>query len=74
MITANGMMVRTAVKEISTIGRATQGVRVVRLEEGDRVSSVAKVISDEENGGENAESKAPGDVSSGGSPAGEPAS
>jgi DNA gyrase subunit A len=50
MITANGMMVRTAVKEISTIGRATQGVRVVRLEDGDRVSSVAKVISVEENG------------------------
>jgi DNA gyrase subunit A len=50
MITANDMMVRTAVKEISTIGRATQGVRVVRLEDGDRVSSVAKVISVEENG------------------------
>ena len=58
MITANGMMVRTAVKEISTIGRATQGVRVVRLEEGDRVSSVAKVISDEGNGGASAENAA----------------
>jgi len=50
MITASGMTVRVAVKEISTIGRATQGVRVVRLDEGDRLSSVAKVIG--ENGGE----------------------
>jgi DNA gyrase subunit A len=44
LTTASGMMVRTAVKEISIIGRATQGVRVHKLEEGDRVASVAKVI------------------------------
>lgn len=48
MITASGMTVRVAVKEISTIGRATQGVRVVRLDEGDRLSSVGKVIAEEE--------------------------
>jgi DNA gyrase subunit A len=50
MITASGMMVRTSVKEIPTIGRATQGVRVIRMDAGDRLSSVAKVIGEEEEG------------------------
>ena len=31
-------------KDISTIGRATQGVRVMRLSEGDEVVSAAKVV------------------------------
>ncbi len=49
MITTSGMMVRTTVKGISKIGRATKGVRVVSLKEGDRLSSVAKVISEYED-------------------------
>ena len=49
LITANGMMVRTAAKEISVIGRATQGVRVVSLKEGDRLSTLAKVMGDKED-------------------------
>ena len=55
LTTANGMMVRTAVKEISIIGRATQGVRVHKLKEGDRVTSVAKVIPEVNGVGEKAE-------------------
>jgi DNA gyrase subunit A len=37
------MVVRTKIKDISVMGRATQGVRVIRLDEGDRVVSVARV-------------------------------
>ena len=51
LTTANGKTVRTAVDEISVIGRATQGVRVLKLDEGDRVASFARVIR-EEGGGE----------------------
>ncbi len=55
LTTANGMMVRTAVTEISIIGRATQGVRVHKLHEGDRVTSIAKVIPEVNGVGEKAE-------------------
>lgn len=46
LITANGMMVRTGVKEISIIGRVTQGVRVVSLKGGDRLATISRVVSD----------------------------
>jgi DNA gyrase subunit A len=51
MITAGGMMVRTCAKEISKIGRATRGVRIVSLKEGDHLSSATKVISEYEEKG-----------------------
>ncbi|QDV90004.1 DNA gyrase subunit A [Phycisphaerae bacterium RAS2] len=51
MITAKGIMLRTAVSETREIGRATQGVRLIRLDEGDKVVSVARVAKDEDEGG-----------------------
>lgn len=48
IITQNGMVVRCPVKDIRTVGRNTQGVRVIRLEEKDKVSSVASVVKKEE--------------------------
>jgi len=33
-----------SVKDISTIGRATQGYRVMRLKDGDKVAMVARVV------------------------------
>ena len=44
-----GMMVRIPVKDIRIQGRNTMGVRIMRLNENDKVVSVAKII---ENGGE----------------------
>ena len=41
MVTEGGMLIRMNVGEIRRIGRATQGVRVIRLDDGDRVVSVA---------------------------------
>ncbi len=50
LITRNGVVNRQGVSEIRTIGRATQGVRLVSLDEGDRLVDVARVIV--ENGDE----------------------
>lgn len=48
LISQNGIIIRTRAGQISTMGRSTQGVRVMKLREGDKVSSVAKVLVDEE--------------------------
>jgi DNA gyrase subunit A len=39
VISQKGQVIRTATKSISQLGRATQGVRIMRLEEGDKVAS-----------------------------------
>ena len=43
-ISQNGMVQRTAVSGISRMGRPTQGVRVMNLKSGDRVSAVAPIV------------------------------
>ena len=45
LISREGMMLRTAIKEISKQGRATQGVRVMSLKGDDVVASVAVLVS-----------------------------
>ena len=51
MISQEGKVTRLPVREISLIGRATQGVRLQGLEVGDRVAAVTSLVADE-NGGE----------------------
>ncbi|MFH1877472.1 MAG: DNA gyrase subunit A [Candidatus Omnitrophota bacterium] len=48
LISIQGMIVRVAVKGISNIGRATQGVRVINLNASDKLTSVASVIGKED--------------------------
>jgi len=48
LITDNGQIIRTRVKEVRRAGRATQGVRVMRLGQTGRVAAVAPVVKDEE--------------------------
>ena len=43
----NGMMVRVPVEEIRIQGRNTMGVRIMRLNERDKVVSVAKIVETE---------------------------
>jgi DNA gyrase subunit A len=43
LISHDGTVIRTAADGISRMGRATQGVRVMNLREGDRVSAIARV-------------------------------
>ena len=49
VISKNGIIIRTAVKDISEIGRATQGVRIMKVGDDDRVIAAAKIVK-EENG------------------------
>lgn len=46
--TKKGVVIRTGVKDIRVMGRATQGVRIIKLHEGDRVVDIAKLADDEE--------------------------
>ena len=48
IITQNGMMIRTHVGGISTMGRNTQGVRLINLKSGDAIGDVTKIVSEEE--------------------------
>jgi len=48
VITRNGVVNRQRVAEISVIGRATQGVKLVNLDEGDSVVDVARVVAEDE--------------------------
>ncbi|MGA2623143.1 MAG: DNA gyrase subunit A [Bacteroidota bacterium] len=47
IVTAQGVVIRQPAKEIRIAGRNTQGVRLIRLESGDKVSAVAAVPSEE---------------------------
>jgi len=49
IITTQGVMIRQPVDSIRTIGRNTQGVRLLRLDDGATISSVTKVIKDQED-------------------------
>jgi DNA gyrase subunit A len=48
LITEKGMIIRLNTADISTIGRNTQGVRLIQLEEGDHLVSVARLAEREE--------------------------
>ena len=47
MMSSNGQAIRVAVKDIPTLGRATQGVRIMRMTEGDTVASIGIVLPEE---------------------------
>ena len=47
VITQTGMFLRCAIKDIRPTGRAAQGVRLIKLDDKDRVSCVAPVIAEE---------------------------
>jgi DNA gyrase subunit A len=42
-----GTIIRLNVSDISNMGRATQGVRLMKMQKDDRVSSVAKIVTEE---------------------------
>jgi DNA gyrase subunit A len=49
LITRKGVVNRQRVEAISLIGRATQGVKLVNLDEGDVLMDVARIIADDED-------------------------
>jgi DNA gyrase subunit A len=50
MITTGGVLIRTKVKQIREMGRSTQGVTLINLDDGQKLSGLQKVVeSDEED-------------------------
>ena len=50
IVTVGGVIIRLSVKDISTMGRYTQGVKLIRIQDEEEVATVARVeISDEES-------------------------
>jgi DNA gyrase subunit A len=49
VITTNGILIRQPVKDIRTLGRVTQGVRLIRLEEGDKIADITTVTRDDDD-------------------------
>ncbi len=47
LITQKGLVLRHSVKEIRAIGRMTQGVKLIRIEKEDKLSSLAKISPEE---------------------------
>ncbi len=49
MITANGIIIRTGLDQIRSIGRNTQGVRLIKLKSGDKLVAAEKIVSETAN-------------------------
>lgn len=49
IITTKGIMIRQNLGEIRVMGRNTQGVRLIKLHEGDTISAVASVVGDDDD-------------------------
>ncbi len=50
IITTGGMVIRQSVSELRVMGRNTQGVRLIRLNEGDDIADIARVVPEDDNG------------------------
>ena len=49
IINKSGIAIRMQVEDLRVMGRATQGVKVISIKEGDSIAAVAKVMKDEED-------------------------
>ena len=56
MIADNGVIIRTAIDQISALSRVSQGVKIMRLKEGNKIVGVA-ITAKEEEIEQNAEEK-----------------
>ncbi len=46
VITIGGILIRTSLKEVNVVGRNTQGVKIIRIKENEKVSSIAVIKGD----------------------------
>jgi DNA gyrase subunit A len=72
LMSQSGVLVRTPVKEISVVGRNTQGVRLIRLEEGDQLSGLDRIAGDP--GGSDAAPEGDGEADDSGTSSDDPTS
>lgn len=49
IITEKGMIIRQHAKDLRIMGRNTQGVKLIKLNPGDRISAIARVVPEEES-------------------------
>jgi DNA gyrase subunit A len=49
LITTGGVLIRTRVAEVREQGRSTQGVRLINLDEGERLAGLEKIVEAEED-------------------------
>jgi DNA gyrase subunit A len=67
LVSSTGTLVRTPVRDISIVGRNTQGVRLIRLAEGERLTGIERVEG-LENGEGDEDLAATGEAATGGDP------
>jgi DNA gyrase subunit A len=53
LISGNGIIIRTGLDQLRDIGRNTQGVKLIRLDTGDKLVAVARVVKDNDSGNNN---------------------
>jgi DNA gyrase subunit A len=61
LITDKGVLVRTRVSEVRELGRATQGVTLISLDDGTKLSGLQRIVENDANG-ENGDNGAEGDA------------
>ncbi|HET7524689.1 MAG TPA: DNA gyrase C-terminal beta-propeller domain-containing protein, partial [Burkholderiaceae bacterium] len=62
LITDRGVLVRTRVAEIRELGRATQGVTLIALDDGAKLSGLQRIVENDANGDSDEADPAPGDT------------
>jgi DNA gyrase subunit A len=67
LITEKGILIRTRVSEIRETGRGAQGVRLIKLDEGDKLVAMAKIDA-EDVGGPEGEAETPAGPEEGSAP------
>jgi len=58
LITGKGMIIRTRSTEISTMGRNTQGVRLIQTDDGDQLVSIARLAEKDETAADTSDTAA----------------
>jgi DNA gyrase subunit A len=53
LITTGGVLIRTRVSEIREMGRATQGVTLINLDQDEKLAGLERVVETDENGADN---------------------
>lgn len=59
MINSEGIIIRIRAGEVSKLGRATQGVKIMKVEEDTKIVAMAKVIKEDEDEASDSEKKPP---------------
>ncbi|MCI1287024.1 MAG: DNA gyrase subunit A [[Lactobacillus] timonensis] len=58
LVTDKGVIIRFGIETVSQTGRSTMGVRLIRLDDGAQVATMAKVAKDEEEDGDQSSAEA----------------